>query len=462
MRLAVTLLSFLYFTFLSSSITAQNITHSDSTIFIKHIAITGNKVTKPQIITRELDISVGMELSAKDTSTIFDQNRNKVFNTGLFNFVFFEYGKDTLTIRVEERWYIWPIPILEIGDRNFNEWWTQRGRKLNRLEYGIRFRHENFRGRNERLKIKLQGGFTDKYELFYTIPYINKKQGTGLGLALSYSTNKAVAYRTSDHVLQFTESENANRQRFYTGLALSKRYNYFLFTQFDAYYHSNSVADSVVILNSEYFGNSKTNQQYIRLKARVRYDKRDIQFYPNKGYLATLELQQTGVGVFNDLNIFSVRAEGSHYQPLSDNWMVSNIVRMRVRFSDDIPYSHISALGFGETFVRGYELSVIDGENYALNRNSVRYKLFHFNTTNTYAPVEQFKKSPLSGYLRLHNDLGYARNTVNADQPLANRLIWGWGFGLDLVTYYDGVFRIEYSFDENMNGGLFFHMGSEF
>ena len=193
---------------------------AQDSISFHHIRVSGNKKTKTHIILRELDIKKHQNYALKDTAELFDINRNKIFNTKLFNFVNLIVSADSITIKVEERWYIFPSPIFDVGDRNFNEWWTDRGRDPSRLIYGIHMKHNNFRGRNERLNLKLQFGFIRTFQLDYRIPYIDKNQKIGLNVQASYSNNRTVSFRTTDQKLEYVESESLLRERRKFGLAV--------------------------------------------------------------------------------------------------------------------------------------------------------------------------------------------------------------------------------------------------
>ena len=45
-------------------------------------------------------------------------------------------------VDVKERWYIFPLPIFELADRNFNEWWKTRD--FSRTNYGLSVVQNNF------------------------------------------------------------------------------------------------------------------------------------------------------------------------------------------------------------------------------------------------------------------------------------------------------------------------------
>lgn len=112
---------------------------------MNNIVIECHKITKDRIIQRELAIKKGDVIHRKDLKLILERERNKIFNTGLFirtdvNANEFEKGKIDVLIHLEELWYIFPFPILEISDRNFSEWWTTYNHSLSRVDYGVKFR----------------------------------------------------------------------------------------------------------------------------------------------------------------------------------------------------------------------------------------------------------------------------------------------------------------------------------
>jgi len=65
---------------------------------------------------------------------------------------------------------------------------------------------------------------------------------------------------------------------------------------------------------------------------------------------------------------------------------------------------------------------------------------------------------PVKWYLSLNNDFGFVNNPFyKENNSLGNQLLWGGGIGLDIVAYYDKVFRLEYSFNSLGESGFFLH-----
>lgn len=450
---------YLLFILLSVSVVHTTLCQSQAdSILISKIKIEGLQRTKEHIVLREVEFKENESISIADTTKIFELTRNKIFNTNLFIKVGLQYKDETVTITVSERWYIFPFPIIELADRNFNEWWQQRGHKLDRLELGIRFYHNNMRGRNEKLKVVLQRGFTPKYEVFYTIPYINRALKTGVKFSLSYSQNKQVAYATVAHKLDYIESDEYIRKRFYTGLSFIKRSIFYTTHQLDFLFRSNSIGDTIISRNPEYFLDGKRRQKYLEVGYTFDFDKRDIQYYPLSGYRVLLEAKKLGLGIYNDINLWQTFGLFSIHDGIGENFFIGSLVKFKFSSSKTQPFSNFRALGYNENFVRGYELLPIDGQHYFLTRNSIKKRIFN-KEFNLKLPFTHFDKAPFSTYFKLFVDYGYVGDMTLPFQNgrYANTNLVGFGGGLDFVTYYDLVFRIEYAVTRHNFSGLFLH-----
>src|SRR5688572_29183340 len=95
---------------------------------ISGIKVTGNKRTRDFVVAREMTLRVGDTLDRKKLPDAIKASESYLINSSLFNYVKIEpVYLDTLhtelRITVTERWYIWPIPVFQYADPNFNTWW---------------------------------------------------------------------------------------------------------------------------------------------------------------------------------------------------------------------------------------------------------------------------------------------------------------------------------------------------
>jgi hypothetical protein len=59
-------------------------------------------------------------------------------------------------------------------------------------------------------------------------------------------------------------------------------------------------------------------------------------------------------------------------------------------------------------------------------------------------------------------DAGYVYDRYNNINSLVNKGLYSGGFGIDVVTFYDFVFRAEFSMNQLGEKGVFFHIRNDF
>ena len=75
--------------------------------------------------------------------------------------------------------------------------------------------------------------------------------------------------------------------------------------------------------------------------------------------------------------------------------------------------------------------------------------------------MNKFSTIPYAFYLNVYADGGYAKDDAfKRNNSLNNSFQFGYGAGIDFVTYYDLVFRFEYSFNKLGESGFFLHFTS--
>ncbi len=439
-------------------------------VTIDSITIKGNRTTRAAIILREMLFREGDTISLDELPEKLKRSELLIMNTGLFNCASIHYknwegetNKIHLLAEVDEAWYVFPVPVFELADRNFNVWWVEQGRSLNRLNFGLDFSHLNISGHGDRLKLSARYGYTRKYAIGYRLPYFNKNQTLGFSADVAFLQNREINYTTFKNKQEFYRDDNDFLfQRFRADLELNYRPGIKSFHDFVVAYRQNRVSDIVAAeLNPDFFLDGRNLQRYFVLAYRYSYDKRDVRPYPWKGSHFYGVVEKDGLGVFKDRNALTLYAGYGRYIPFGQRWSLSlqshgklSLIRNRQ------PYNDNRAIGFGLQYLHGYEYYIMDGLDMGMAQSSLRFRLWGSGLNFGKAmPIQAFRHMPIRIHLSLNNDLGYANNPFSTGlNPLDNRILWGGGLGLDIVLYYDKVIQIEYSFNDLMENGLFLHL----
>jgi hypothetical protein len=442
--------------------------HANGVITVDNIRLSGNKRTKAEIILRELDFRIGDTLALEGLAERLRQNEFNILNTSLFTDarIYFKNweaatNRVSLQIDLKEGWYVFPFPIVELADRNFNVWWEDYDRSLRRLNLGVRFYHTNFTGRKDLLKLVGQVGFTKKYELIYTLPYFNKRRTLGLNLNALYTREKEIGYNTVENKLLFHRNDDhVLLRRFRAGGGLLYRRRLDVYHQWNVTYQHNVVHESVEQELNPYFFLHKLHQQYVAASYQFTLDKRDIRPYPMRGYYVGASLSKLGITKQEDMNALDATLALQQFFTLSKRWSAAFGAKGKLGLiREQQPYYNSRALGYEPDYLRGYEFYVIDGLDYAYQKTSLRFELFNREVNwGKYMLLESFKVMPIKLYLSLHNDLGYVNNPFyKTANPMSNRLLWSQSLGLDMIFYYDKAFSVELSRNHFNEFGLFLH-----
>jgi len=188
-------------------------------------------------------------------------------------------------------------------------------------------------------------------------------------------------------------------------------------------------------------------------------DYRDIKVYPLRGYYYNFMIQQLGF-FQKDLNITYLKASYRKFWKLSDPFYLEAGVDGRLSSTyTKQPFFLQSALGYGNDYVRGYELYVINGQSFGLLKAELKWQIFPPKVFYVpFIPSDKFNSVPIALYLTAFGDLGYVQdNLYGYGNPLTNSLLPGAGIGLDYVSFYNIVWRFEYSINKLGERGFYLH-----
>ncbi|HEY1047545.1 MAG TPA: BamA/TamA family outer membrane protein [Bacteroidia bacterium] len=441
--------------YLNISLNAQDTT---SNLKVLSINISGNKITKSQIIKRELTFTEGDTI--KNWDHHMNRSRQQLLNLFLFNQVTITMDSGIVMVDVKERWYYWPIPELDYADRNFNQWWLSKD--LKRLIYGVNFMAYNLRGRNETMTLSLISGYTKQAGVSYKVPYFNKKHTWGLQVAAAYSSNREVWFKTADDKVKFfRDNDQELIHQFKSEISFTNRPAFYSYHQPYIGLRYTSVKDTVLSaqVNPQFLLDSVNKQMEAYIGYQFTFDKRDFKGYPMNGWLLKANAE---VGRFMSHSVLStaaLRLSVSQYKQLSKKWFAAANFTGRIYSNSQPQYTRVQALGYGKDYIRGYELKVIDGNHFALAKLEIKYKLFD-HTLPFFKTLKGYEQLPVTVFLTAFSDAAYVNNNDKKMAELNRNLLpnsfqQGKGIGVNVVMYYDYVARLEYSFDKQMKARFY-------
>ncbi|MBU2493350.1 MAG: hypothetical protein KJ571_12050 [Bacteroidetes bacterium] len=436
---------YLYLAILSTDILASQADtlslNNIDPVIIDSILISGNDITEEFIILRELSFTEGDSVNSKS----LEFNRERIYSLGIFNFVYFtvinENNFNKLLIDVEEAWYIYPVPFLNI-----------RENKLSRSSYGIALLWKNFRGRNEEVSAVISLGYDPSYFLSYYNPVLIQKYDISMNVDLAYTNfqNKSVTAAK-------LYGGDFDYNTFVSMLVFGKRLNLFNTVYMaGAYRYFEAPFDSIKNITAS----GKLSEDYPVFGLGYTYDSRDLAQFAKEGLYTSAKFYFKGFGV-NDVNYNVFELDFREYRSISGNLSAKWRVAYRNSFGSTVPYYDYSVLGFDE-YVRGHREDDRDGNGYILSSLEIAYPLLKEWDFSIKLPLipKRLTSTRISIFLSAFGDTG--TTFLNENKISINDFYSGYGLGLTLLFLPYNAFRFEYAFDEYKNGEFILGTGFSF
>ena len=415
--------------------------NSNYSIQIDSILITGTQSTKNYIVEKELTFAVGDTL----TPEIAGYNKERIYSLGIFNQVdvypLTVNNINYAVISVEEGWYVYPVPFLEVSD---NDW--------KKLSYGAIIVLKNFQGKNETLSLSGAFGYNPFLRLRYNDPYFIKNESIFLNVSTSYgsvSNRSAIAEKL--HGQDFDQKqisgslEIGKRFGLYNRLSLGIGYNY-IETPF--FVKGISASDSRID-HSPYFS------------VAYSYDTRDLIQFPKTGLLAAASVEFKGLG-FDNINYQITRFDFREYRKLVGNLLGKWRFTTRLTGGRLVPFYDLSFIGYDER-IRGHYTELMEGNNYYIGSLELFYPVLKDISINfDFIPI--IPKELLSYRIALYTQVfGDAGTTKLKGEPLFFRnIISGYGAGLTLLILPYNVVRFEIGLDEYHHSEFILNVSGSF
>lgn len=439
-------------------------------LVISDVMITGNGKTRPPIIFREVPFQKGDTLLVEELPDKLKLARDLLMNTTLFVDVkvyvstsIREAGrrKAIIAIDVKERWYLFPLPYFKLIDRNFNQWWVDQKRSLDRVNYGAKFIQNNFTGRNDNLDIWLITGYNHQISFRYQLPFIDKKLTKGISIGVQYATQKELNIATEDNKQVFVRKDNVIRENFRVEATYSYRPDVRQRHYFRVSYNREHIDDTVLLLNPNYFPTLRTTARFLDFNYQYKYYNVDYIPYPTKGWM--LEANVYSRLIQKNLDLWQASARAVYaipFQPERRFLHLEAIAVWKTPFNN--AFINQRLLGYNYTQMRGLEYNVIDGRAAGILKTTFHQQLFSVILHNP-ASKKTHDRIPVRVFLKAFADIGYARNPFSLpSNTLNNTFLRSWGFGVDIVSIYDFVFKIQFSMNQLGTDGVYLHSRNDF
>lgn len=455
-------------------ITIQRDTTFPDTFLVADVILRGHKKTRPRVIYREMSFGRGERIAAGDFPAAVAESYAALMNTGLFASIDISYsdtllqpGQQIVTLEIRETWYIYPVPEFSLADRNFNFWWRDQNRSLDRVNIGAKLTYYNFTGRRDRFKVGFSTGYTREYEASYNLPYLNKAGSIGMGVDYSFRQRREQNYATADNQqLFYNDENNFVYKRAQAGIRLNYRRKLYVSHSLGLGYRNEAIADTIARhLNPEFFGAGRSSQQFFRLEYRFRNDRRDARNYPWKGHFIEASLVKEGLGITGERSGLTFGGTYRKFLPLNDRWSLNfGLAGKYSLIRTQQPFLENRAIGFNNNSIVGYQFYVVDGLDMAIWRFGIRRQLFDTKLDlGKLVFIDAFRYIPVRVLLAFQFNQGFSNAPfAEASNQLNNTLLTGASMGVDVVLFYDMVGSIQYNRNHLGEGGVFLALNLNF
>lgn len=449
---------------------------AQDSVTVETITIIGTKKTKDWVIEREMTFRKGELVALSQLDAGIERSEDNIYNLALFNEVRIMpqiIGNDLhLVVTVKERWYLLGAPILGVEERNTYDLVNALGRlDFRRLVYGLSLSWRNVSGRNETLTFDGQLGFSKRLRVDFFRPALFRKANIDGRIGLAYVNEHEVIIGTEEGVPQWRRVESEPFQLSWLGyIGIRKRFSLYQSLYAELSYQTYTFSDS---LNSfqingdlpRYITGTDGREYYPSLILNFSDDRRDIKSFPLKGYKYQLLFRYAGPRSVSSTSFIKLGGTLAHHIPLGKRWNFAWGTHNILALGDSIPFFAKNFVGISRTEfagvstnLRGYEPYAIAGTFVNMNKAEVKFaiiprQIMHFGDI----PFRRFQDASVGLYLTGFVDTGYILDDSfnNQDNMFKNRLLTGYGVGLNMIGFYDVLLRIEYSRNHLNQGGIY-------
>ena len=406
---------------------------------IDTIVISGNTGTREYVILNEMSLKPGIV----PTHEAIQYDRARIYSLGLFTRV--DILLDTLgayqalRVIVNERWHYFPVPLFGFRDGD-----------PSRAYYGLGFRHNNFRGRNQKLFGSVVFGYNPSAQLSFYEPLIDTAN------RLSFSTGASFSRVRNRSEIEASATGDFEELHYDIAAGIGKRLSLFE-------HLSLSVAYQVIEISTYRPARTVSTSgidRFFSVGAGYSYDTRDLAEYASRGKFIGVSVSRYGLGT-SDVSFMRFGADLRTYIPLGAAFTLAGRVTGSIVAGGTVPTYARQYFGYGER-IRGYFKTILEGENLLGSSVEIRYALLPlrvFRMPGTFLP-DEFTVWQFGISLAVFADAG---TTWFRHEPLTlNGVLSGYGAGIRFLLPYGVIARTEYAINNQRKGQFVLDFRSPF
>lgn len=413
-------------------------------LIVKNIIITGNNVTKDEIILREMTLKKG----SKFTLEKYSDDLLNIYNLALFTKVDIipipQTDKEiTINVDVKERWYILPLPSGGLEDGEWKKVWAS-----------INLRWDNFRGRNERVNIGFKVFYNPSVSARYYVPWIGKKLHLFMGIGGGWQRNRnqsliAVGKESGSGTIKYGD-ENYDNIQYGADFTIGRYFgrHFAVFTDYRFNHLKVTKYQPGRTLSADGI------DRYLTLGGGIFYDSRDLIEYATRGIYFKTHYYRFGF-IDKEINFGRYTIENQSFIPVNftKNYYVTVASRLftSLAIGAVIPVYNHEYLGYSEDYVRGWKKKAFEGDDVFTIYNEIRFPIIK----PRYVKGKQMavvKDIPIIKNLDIRHGLYvtliYDIGTVwyKHENIFNKRFLSGAGIGINVIAPFGYVLRADWVF----------------
>jgi hypothetical protein len=195
--------------------------------------------------------------------------------------------------------------------------------------------------------------------------------------------------------------------------------------------------------------------QFPEIYYRMSYYNLDYIPYPTKGYAAEISAGKRGFDKTNNMWYLMMKGFGSWHTWKKAFFSLVAYGSIKAPFKQ--PYFAQRFLGYGDAFMQGYEYYVVDGVAGGFVKTTLTQEIFQLSIKTPGKNRQLPERIPFRFFLKVFGNMGYVHNPQPGENDLPNRMLYSGGIGLDIFTSYDFTLKLEWTFNQLGQNGLFLH-----